>query len=206
MIATAPHALRGERTPPAVAVALLVLATGAAAAGASRLPRPATQRANAPAPVAATTVPPVTPVAPPAPAAVAPSVAPAPTVDPRCPPRWSVRFAHGAWTAPPGLPARFARLRAFLAERRGASVLVLGFADPEGSDRDNQVLSLRRATGVARALRRAGIEGARMTVRGVGALTAADVGASEYAEMRRVAVRVRGVAPCAGAAEEVVGP
>ena len=208
MSATAPHALPWEHSPPSATASLLVLATALAATGAWTLPRPSA----APSPPRVDTAPParVTPPPPPPPptpvAAVAPARPPAAPPDPRCPPRWSVRFEHGSFAAPAGLPARFARLRTFLAENPRASVLVLGFADPEGSDRDNQVLSLRRATGVSRALRRAGVDGARMTVRGIGALTAMEEGEAGYAEMRRVAVRVRGLAPCVGAPEEVVGP
>lgn len=213
MTHTAPHPLSGERSPWSVPVALLALATSLAALGALRLPHtpiePAPPRVEAERPIARPAALPVTPP-PPAPearAAVAvPASPPERPTDSACPPRWSVRFAHGSWAQPEALSARFARLRDFLAEHPRANVLVLGFADPEGSDRDNHVLSLRRATGVARALRRAGVDGERMTVRGIGALTALEDGASEYAEMRRVAVRVRGVAPCVGAAEEVVGP
>lgn len=208
MSASAPHALPWEHSPPSATATLLVLATALAATGAWTLPRPTV----APPPQRVYTAPPAPPTAPPPPpapvaavVAAAPVSPPAAPPDPRCPPRWSVRFEHGSFAAPAGLAARFARLRTLLAENPRANVLVLGYADPEGSDRDNQVLSLRRATGVSRALRRAGVDGGRMTVRGIGALTAQE-GDAEYAEMRRVAVRVRGLAPCVGAPEEVVGP
>lgn len=215
MNVSAPHPLAGERVPSSVPGALLALATGLAIVGALQLPRrdptpsthaarveatPPAVRPETPPPLAQTPTPVIAPT--PAPPATTPAIA----ADSRCPPRWSVRFGHGAWTAPAGLPARFEVLRELLRQNPRANVLVLGFADPEGSDRDNHRLSLRRAASVSRALRRAGVSSDRMTVRGIGALTAMEDGTAEYAEMRRVAVRVRGIAPCANAPEEVLGP
>lgn len=132
--------------------------------------------------------------------------APAGPVDPRCPPRWSIRFRRGSWSAPQMLAVHFVPLRSFLSKNPRANVLVLGYADPLGTDRDNHALSVRRAAAVAVSIRRAGVAPARVTVGGVGAFTAEVEGVEDSDALRRVEVRVRGVAPCAGVPEEVVGP
>ncbi len=85
-------------------------------------------------------------------------------------------------------------------------MLVLGYADPLGTDRDNHALSVRRASAVAVSIRRAGVPAEKVTVGGVGAFTAEVEGAGDSDALRRVEVRVRGVAPCAGVPEEVVDP
>lgn len=132
--------------------------------------------------------------------------APSGPIDPRCPPRWSIRFRRGSWSTPPRLAVHFVPLRGYLARNPRANVLVLGYADPLGTDRDNHALSVRRAAAVAVSIRRAGVPAAKVTVGGVGAFTAEAEGAEDSDALRRVEVRVRGVAPCAGVSEEVVDP
>lgn len=207
MSATTLHAIPWERTPASVPLAVLVLATGLAVTGAVLFPQPPVPAAPTPVLLPLPTPEPV--LVEPAPPLAAPEPAPvaAPAVlDARCPPRWTVRFGRGAWATPVGLGDRLARLPAYLAEHPSATVLVLGYADPSGSDRDNEDLSLRRAAAVAASLQRLGVLPARMTVRGIGALTALEGELPTPDAMRRVAVRVRGVAPCPGTPEEVVGP
>ncbi len=210
-----------ERTPLGASMALLAIASAIAVTGALQFPyaqrslrevtpEPEARHAVA-APVAPTPAP--APAAPPqaasAPSAAAPPAAPAaPAVtpdEPGCPPRWTVRFRRGSWSIPPRLFPRFASLRGFLASHPRGTVLVLGYADPLGRDRDNHALSLRRAQSVAASVRRAGVSASKVTVDGVGAYTATDDEADSDA-LRRVEVRVRGVAGCHGASEEVVGP
>lgn len=132
--------------------------------------------------------------------------APSGPIDPRCPPRWSIRFRRGSWSTPPRLAVHFVSLREYLARNPRANVLVLGYADPLGTDRDNHALSVRRAAAVAVSIRRAGVPATKVTVGGVGAFTAEVEGAEDSDALRRVEVRVRGVAPCAGVSEEVVDP
>lgn len=219
------HELAMERTPLGVSVALLAIASAIAVTGALQFPyaqrslrevtpEPEARHAVAaptptPAPVAPTPAPAAPPQAASAPIAAAPPAAPAaPAVtpdEPGCPPRWTVRFRRGSWSIPPRLFPRFASLRGFLASHPRGTVLVLGYADPLGRDRDNHALSLRRAQSVAASVRRAGVPASKVTVDGVGAYTATDDEADSDA-LRRVEVRVRGVAGCHGASEEVVGP
>lgn len=208
MTVTAPHPLFGERAPSPLPMTLALCACGAALLGATGLPRIPVRDLVAAAPAPRPVVQPEAPAPALAPAP-APTPAPVPTAaigaQNDCPPRVSVRFETASWRAPEGLSARLRGVRQALDADPRATVLVLGFADPDGSDRDNHLLSVRRAASVARALQRVGVARGRMTLRGFGALTA-DADVPGFAELRRVVVRVRGRAACAGAAEEVVGP
>ncbi len=204
MTVTAPHPLLGERAPSPLPMILALCACGAALLGATGLPRIPVRGLVASAPAPRPVVQPEAPAP-----ALAPAPAPVAAVavgdQNACPPRVSVRFATASWRAPEGLTGRLRGVRQALDADPRATVLVLGFADPDGSDRDNHLLSVRRASSVARALQRVGVARGRMTLRGFGALTA-EAEVPGFAELRRVVVRVRGRASCAGGAEEVVGP
>lgn len=228
MSVSSKHALPMEHTPLGATLALLALASAVAVTGAMQWPRaqhptreetPERATLHTVAPTPQTEPPPPTQPAPtptpPAPtpleAVVAtPTPTPAPALAvtpdaPGCPPRWTVRFRRGSWSVPPRLFTHFASLRGFLSTHPRGSVLVIGYADPAGADRDNHALSVRRAQAVGASLRRAGVSASKITTDGVGAYTVTD-DVSDSDALRRVEVRVRGVAGCHGASEEVIDP
>ncbi len=205
------HAVPWEHAPAGAPAALLSSALALAVAGVAALPhartapRPAPVRSPAPPAVVVAPAPPAVVVTPAQPAPEPPrAVAPPPGAD--CPPRWSVRFAYGSAAAPAGVAARAGALRDYLASHPQTSLTVVGFADASGNDLANETLSLRRAAAVTRALARGGVPWERVTTRGLGALGAIVDDGAEAAALRRVAVRVRGARPCAGAPEEVIEP
>lgn len=207
------HALAFERTSPVASAAVLVVATALALTGALRSPLRLRDDRPAVTPVAAAPTPLVTPLvtsAAPAPALADARTLAAPTPaashDAPCPPRWTIRFRRGSWSTPPRLVLRFASLRSFLLANPRANARVLGYADPLGADRDNQALSLRRAAAVAASIRRARVPMSRVVVGGVDAFTDEPASATDPDALRRVEVRVRGVAPCADLSSEIIDP
>lgn len=195
------HAVPWEHAPAGAPAALLSSALALAVAGVAALPHAQTSPRPAP---ARSPAPPAVIIAP-APLAVILAPAPAPP-GADCPPRWSVRFAYGSAAAPAGVAARAGALRDYLASHPRTSLTVVGFADPSGNDLANETLSLRRAAAVTRALARGGVPWERVTTRGVGVLGAIVDDGADASALRRVAVRVRGARPCAGAPEEVIDP
>lgn len=112
-----------------------------------------------------------------------------------CAPRLALGFAYARAAVPSDAAAQLAPIVAYASEHPDATVLVDGHADPSGAELDNLVLSKRRANAVARLLRRAGLDRARIVVRAFGAYV--PVPGEAARELRRVQVSFTDD-PCAG--------
>jgi len=73
-------------------------------------------------------------------------------------------------------------------EHPHAPITVFGFADPEGSTQFNRALSTARAEHVGDELRKLGVDGGRILVRGRGPVAAIDMAQ----QSRRVEIRIGG--------------
>jgi outer membrane protein OmpA-like peptidoglycan-associated protein len=80
----------------------------------------------------------------------------------------SVLFAVDRSELKPGAELSMQKLADFLRKYPGRKIVVEGHTDNTGSEEYNQELSERRARAVAPALRAAGVDPARMNVRGMG--------------------------------------
>lgn len=171
--------------PRAWIIATLTIAIGSGSgvvAVADALLAPVATPASSPAvaPRAVTTAAPITPVP-----------APAPVVVKKrdCGASWSVHFMHASATPNPDLLERLAPAVAFAKAHPAAKVTVDGHADPSGDELGNVVLSKRRASRVAAALKTQGLAPDRITERAFGAY--APVADDGDTELRRVRVTVR---------------
>jgi len=103
-----------------------------------------------------------------------------------------VLFEFGRAEIKPAASGSIAKLAHFLNEHPERRILIEGFTDSVGSDAANQVLSERRSQAVADALRRAGVDGNRIDVRGYGERypVASNNSSSDRAMNRRVEVYI----------------
>lgn len=112
-----------------------------------------------------------------------------------CAPRVALVFPFASAAVPSTTAAQLAPIVAYANEHPDVHVYVDGHADPIGSELDNLVLSKRRANAVARQLRRAGLDRARIVVRAFGAYV--PLAGEAATELRRVQISVSDD-PCAG--------
>lgn len=84
----------------------------------------------------------------------------------------------------------------WLSSHPEAKLLIDGHADAAGEDGKNLALSHRRAERVARQFRNAGVEAARITVRGFGEYQPLVGEAADSLHNRRVSVHVLGYETC----------
>ncbi len=158
-------------------------------------PKPAPAVAAVPADIPA---PPVAAVVPPAaPAAIAaPQAAERSGPAPSCFGPLSILFERGSARPNPGDAKRsLTILQSWLAQHRGATIVIEGHTDPTGGEELNVLLSYSRAKAVAELLKHEGIPAHRISVRAAGSGEArgnADTAAGE----RNALLRIAGVEDC----------
>ena len=98
-----------------------------------------------------------------------------------------VYFAVGEAVLPADSPDTLAKVKAALAEKQGAIVLLSGFHDPTGDAASNVELARNRAKAVKQALVAAGVPTEKVLMR----KPAVTVGSGTLEEARRVEIRVQ---------------
>lgn len=197
----------GEDLSPAVAVVFAAVgaasAIGSALAFAPKAAEPASPAALpvAPAPKTPET-PPSSQLPPPSATTAAPSASVA--APPRCP-ALVINFKSGMASPPPGARPRLAELAAWLVAHPDVAVVIDGHADSSGNEDGNLRLSRQRASFVGAALEGAGVDHARVGVRGFGSFWPVDESPPDASWNRRVVVQTKGSA-CPREREEIIEP
>ena len=114
-----------------------------------------------------------------------------------------VLFDVGRATLKPGAERPIGQLAELMHERPGLEIVIEGHTDSTGSEETNERLSTERAQAVRRALIERGVEGWRVSARGMG--DASPVATNDTPAGRQLNRRVEVLIPQEGASQSAVG-